>query len=92
MALFFEWDLKKAKSNVEKHQISFEEAATIFADENALTIDDVTHSIIEKREVTIGKSTNAHILVVVHTYRGNTLRIISARKANKKEKKQYEEY
>lgn len=92
MALFFEWDFNKAKANIEKHHVSFEDAATVFGDKNALTIDDVFHSQNEKREVTIGKSANNHILVVVHTIRGKNLRIISARKANKKERIQYEKY
>lgn len=89
MALFFEWDIVKAKANSEKHNITFEEAATIFGDENSLTIDDVVHSKDERREVTIGKSLNNQILVVVHIGRGKNIRIISARKANKKEKIQY---
>ena len=90
MALFFEWDFNKAKSNRQKHHVSFEEAATVFGDENALTIDDVVHSKDEKREVTIGKSAGNQILVVVHTSRRKNIRIISVRKANKKEKAQYE--
>ncbi|MFZ2904847.1 MAG: BrnT family toxin [Cyclobacteriaceae bacterium] len=89
MALFFEWDFVKAKANKEKHKITFEEASSVFGDENSLTIDDVTHSKDEKREITIGKSVNNHILVVVHTTRGKNIRIISARKANQKEKVQY---
>ena len=91
MGLFFEWDTNKAKTNVLKHSISFEEAATVFRDRNSITIDDVAHSLKEKREVTMGKSANDQLLVVVHTKRGKHLRIISARKASGKERKQYEE-
>ena len=91
MKLYFEWNSTKAKTNVQKHTVSFEEAATVFGDENSITIDDIYHSLNEKREVTIGKSANSRVLVVVHTNRGKYLRIISARKASKKEKKQYEE-
>lgn len=89
MALFFEWDSVKAKINKEKHKVTFEEAATVFGDENSLTIDDISHSANEKREIIIGKSIHGRILVVIHTVRGKNIRIISARKANKKEKIQY---
>ncbi len=89
MALFFEWDSVKAKTNKEKHKVTFEEAVTVFGDENSLTIDDIAHSVDEKREITIGQSIHDQILVVVHTVRGKNIRIISARKANKKEKIQY---
>ena len=90
MGLLFEWDISKAKTNVVKHDISFEEAATVFGDEQSLTIDDITHSVIEKRKVTMGRSAKNHLLVVVHTERGEHIRIISARKASKKERLQYE--
>ena len=91
MGIFFEWDFNKAKANIEKHHISFEEAASVFGDNRAITINDPAHSANEKREITIGKSANNKLLVVVHTIRGNKLRIISTRKASKKERKQYEE-
>ncbi len=91
MGIFFEWDINKARANISKHHVSFEEAATVFGDYNAITIDDASHSEKEKREVTIGKSANKQLLVVVHTNRGKNLRIISARKASNKERKQYEE-
>jgi uncharacterized DUF497 family protein len=86
---YFSNGILKAKTNKEKHTVTFEEASSIFGDENALTIDDVAHSKDEKREITIGKSANNQILVVVHTVRGKNIRIISARKANQKEKEQY---
>ena len=91
MGLFFEWDINKAKANVLKHKVSFEEAATAFGDNRSLTINDIAHSAYEKRKVTIGKSANNHIIVIVHTERGQHLRIISARRASRKERKQYEE-
>jgi uncharacterized DUF497 family protein len=91
MALTFEWDSNKAKSNLEKHQLAFEEAATVFADTNSLTIDDPAHSVNEKRHITLGKSQSKRLLVVVHTERGDKIRIISARLASKKERQQYEQ-
>lgn len=88
--LIFEWDLKKAKTNLGKHGVSFEEACTAFKDPLSLTIDDPLHSNDEKRLVLIGMSYDNRILVVVHTERGDKIRIISARKATKKERKYYE--
>ena len=88
--LIFDWDLKKAKTNLEKHGVSFEEASTAFKNPLSLTIDDPLHSSDEKRLVLIGMSYNNRILVVVHTERGDKIRIISARKATKKERKDYE--
>ena len=88
--LLFEWDLKKAKTNMGKHGVSFEEASTAFKDTLSLTINDPLHSSDEKRLVLIGMSYNNRILVVVHTERGGNIRIISARKATKKERKYYE--
>ena len=90
MALIFEWDIRKAKSNLLKHGISFEEASTLFADPYSITIDDPVHSLIEKRSITIGRSFQNNLLVAVHTERNGAIRIISARLASKKEKKQYE--
>lgn len=89
--LLFEWDENKAQSNVAKHSVAFEEAATVFADDNSLTIDDPEHSVNEKRFVTIGISAHKKILVVVYTERNDKIRIISARQASKKERKQYQE-
>ena len=88
--LIFEWDFKKAKTNLEKHSVSFEEASTAFRDPLSLTIDDPLHSRDEKRLVLTGMSYNNHLLVVVHTERGDNIRIISARKATKKERNYYE--
>jgi len=88
--LIFEWDPQKAKSNLIKHGVSFEEASTAFQDTLSLTIDDPLHSIDEDRVVLIGMSNKNRLLVVVHTERGDNIRIISARKATKKERKNYE--
>jgi len=83
----FEWDHKKATINLDKHNIDFADAATVFDDSNAVTIDDPDHN--EERFVTIGMDTYGRILVVVYTWRGDVIRIISARKAVKHEQKQY---
>ena len=88
--LIFEWDPQKAKSNLKKHGVSFEEASTAFQDTLSLTIDDPLHSIDEVRVVLIGMSNKNRLLVVVHAERGDNIRIISARKATKKERKNYE--
>ena len=89
--MFFEWDQKKAKVNLAKHRVSFEEAATIFGDPFSITIDDPDHSMGEHRLITVGRSAQQRILVVVHTDRGANVRIITARKATKVEKRKYEE-
>jgi uncharacterized DUF497 family protein len=91
VSLKFEWDENKAKINKRKHGITFEEATTAFADELSITIDDPLHSDDEDRLILIGKSQYFNTLVVVHVERKDILRIISARKATKKERKFYEE-
>ncbi len=91
MALVFEWDDKKAKSNLIKHKISFEEASTAFGDDLSITIEDPLHSQNKNRLILIGKSINHKTLVVVHIEQTDLIRIISARKATKKEQKFYEE-
>ncbi len=90
MAINFEWDDKKAKSNVQKHGISFEEASTVFGDELSLTIDDPFHAQEENRLILIGKSIVNNTLVVVHLEKTESIRIISARRATKNEKSFYE--
>jgi uncharacterized DUF497 family protein len=89
----FTWDLKKAAANQRKHGVSFEEAQSVFLDENAKLIDDPGHSIDEDRFVLLGLSGKLRLLVVCHTYRrqDEEIRIISARKANKREQSQYTE-
>ena len=88
--LVFEWDEKKAKQNIKKHGISFEEAATVFGDPFSITIYDPLHSKNEDRFVILGMSNKSRLLLVVHTDRGDIARIISARKATTKERMQYE--
>ncbi len=89
--LLFEWDADKAKKNIKIHGISFDEASTTFGDTLSLSIYDPLHSDEEDRLVLIGNSYKNRLVVVVHTERGNKIRIITARKATKKERKQYEE-
>jgi uncharacterized DUF497 family protein len=91
MALTFEWDTNKARRNLVKHSVSFEESSTVFGDPRSLTIPDPVHSRFEERFVTIGTSYRAKLLVVVHTERGDNIRIISARMASRRERKSYEE-
>jgi len=90
----FSWDEKKARTNIQKHKVSFEEAKTVFADENARLIDDPDHSDEEDRFIMIGLSSKLKILTVVHCYRDNdnVIRIISARKSTKNEERQYKEF
>lgn len=90
MALLFEWDDKKALSNKKKHSISFEEASTAFGDDLSITIEDI-HSQDENRLILIGISVKYKTLVVVHIEKIDVIRIISARKATKKEQSFYEE-
>ena len=87
----FEWDNKKAEANLKKHQIAFEEAASVFGDPLAITYSDPDHSVGERRYVTFGVSQEGILLVLSHTYRNETARIISARRATKVERKIYEE-
>jgi len=89
--LLFEWDSGKARKNIKIHGVSFDEASTAFTDTLSLTIYDPLHSDEEERQILIGNSYKNRLLVVVHTERGDKIRIISARKATKNEKKQYEE-
>ena len=91
MPLDFEWDKAKASANLRKHGVSFEEAATVFADELSLTIPDPDHSQAEARFILLGTSYLGKMLVVVHTERGDSIRIISARPASRRERQQYEE-
>jgi uncharacterized DUF497 family protein len=87
----FEWDSDKAASNVRKHKVSFDEAATVFGDPLSGTFEDPDHSIEEDRWITIGTSVRGRVLVVSHTNRGDRIRIISARRATPRERKAYEE-
>jgi len=87
----FEWDSRKARRNLHKHRVSFEEAATAFRDPLSVTAPDLTHSSAESRFVTFGLSATGKLLTISHTERGESVRIITARRATKQERKIYEE-
>jgi uncharacterized DUF497 family protein len=91
MGLAFEWDGDKAAANVSKHGVSFEEASTAFGDPLSVTVADPDHSIDESRFVLIGRTVIGRTVVVVHTERGDNIRIISARLATRRESKDYEQ-
>ena len=91
MPLSFEWDENKARTNLAKHGVSFEESSTVFGDPMSIAIPDPAHSQAEDRWIILGHSLRGRLLVVVHTERGDNLRIISARPASRRERKQYEE-
>ena len=91
MSLEFEWDNAKAKRNIKKHGVSFEEAMTVFADPLSLTIHDPEHSDEEDRYVILGESKRQRLLVVVFTDRDDRIRIITASVASRQERKNYEE-
>ena len=90
MGLRFVWDKNKNKSNIEKHGVSFKEASTAFSDTLSLTIYDPLHSNEEDRFVLVGNSSTGKLLIVLHTASGDTIRIISARTATKKERRKHE--
>ena len=95
MRLIFEWDIVKAKSNLKKHKVAFEEAKEVFVDPLAVTFRDVIHSTDEERLITIGTSKKLRTLLVVHTesealLQSVIIRIISCRKATKTEREKYE--
>ena len=88
--IHFEWDNNKNAINIKKHKISFEEASTVFYDDRAILFDDPEHSIDEDRFLLLGMSETAKVCIVCHCYRENDrIRIISARKADLQESKQY---
>ena len=91
MKLSFEWDEEKAKANLKKHRVGFDEAATVFTDSYSMTIHDPDHSADEQRYIDIGASDKGRVLVVVYTERGSHIRIVSCRKATPSERKLYEE-
>jgi uncharacterized DUF497 family protein len=96
MSLIFEWDANKARTNLNKHKVSFEESKTLFNDPLLVTFPDERHSDTEERFISIGTSAHRRILLVVHTDRRETagnmiIRIISCRKATPYERKTYEE-
>ncbi|MCY7406298.1 MAG: BrnT family toxin [Alkalinema sp. CAN_BIN05] len=87
----FEWDPEKAATNLRKHDVSFVEASTVFEDVLSTTFPDPDHSIGERRYVIIGVSKLGYLLIVSHTDRAGVTRIISARKANRSERRFYEQ-
>jgi len=91
MVPIFDWNPEKGKINLQKHEVAFEEASTIFEDPEFITFLDDEHSKDEERFITIGFSNKNRLLMVAHTERNNTIRIISARKATKNEEKFYQE-
>lgn len=86
----FEWAPEKAKKNHKKHGVRFEEASTVFYDPLSATFDDPDHSIGEHRLITVGFSSKERLLVVSHTGRGKTIRIINARPATARERTRHE--
>ena len=91
MPMKFEWDPQKAARNRLKHGVSFQEAASVLSDSISVTYHDPDHSIAEHRFVTVGTSQSGRVLMVAHTDRGDNIRIISARKTTRQERKHYEE-
>jgi len=91
MDLNFEWDDEKAKKNLRNHQVDFDEAKSVFKDPFLITYPDPKHSIGEQRYLNIGLSTRGRVLIVVHTERGENIRITSCRKATTSERRDYEE-
>jgi uncharacterized DUF497 family protein len=87
MPLRFEWDKNKARTNLAKHGVSFEEATTVFGDPLSLTIPDPAHSQAEDRFIILGHSYHQRLLVGVHTERGDSIRVISAGCASRRERK-----
>lgn len=92
--MIFDWDPKKASSNLKKHGVTFEEASTVFADDGAILFDDPDHSADEERFLMLGVSSLTRLCIVSHCYRDedNVIRIISARKATTAEENYYNEY
>jgi uncharacterized DUF497 family protein len=87
----FEWGASKSRLNEDKHGVSFDEAASIFGDPLAITFDDFVHSRQEQRYLTFGLSAAGRPLLVVHTSRGDTIRLISARPMTPRERRHYEQ-
>lgn len=91
MHLRFEWDPNKAETNLIKHKVSFEEAVTVFADPLARIFPDAEHSVNELREIIVGHSEGHQLILVNFTSTDDRIRIFSARKATRRERKDYEE-
>jgi len=86
----FNWDEEKARRNLLKHNVSFDEATSVFDDPLFLTFADLEHSLQEQRFIIMGESARGRLLVVAYTNRGDTIRLISARPVTRKERKAYE--
>ena len=91
MALRFVWDARKATANERKHGVGFLEATTVFDDPLSVTIPDPAHSVGERRCLLLGTSSQQRLLVVAHSESGESIRIISARRARRRERRAYEE-
>lgn len=91
MPLEFTWDREKAAANLAKHGVAFEEASTAFGDPLSVTVHDPDHSDDETRFVLVGQSFRGKLLVVVHSERGGSIRMISAREATRRERRDYEQ-
>jgi len=87
----FEWDNRKAAKNLKKHRVSFREAASVFGDPLAITFDDPDHSTDEHRLLTFGAARTGRLVIVSHTMRNGSMRIISVRLMEKHERNIYEE-
>ena len=91
MSYEFEWDANKAEDNLRKHQVTFSEASTVFADPLAMLMPDPDHSVGEERHIVLGASAAGRLLVVSHAERPPRTRLISARPATRNERQQYEQ-
>ena len=91
MGFQFDWDNRKHAANIRKHEVTFDEASTIFSDQFGMTIYDPAHSQAEERFIEMGLSSRGNLLVISYTERGKSVRIINARTANRAEAKRYEE-
>ena len=91
MGYLFEWDTEKAAANLKKHDVTFDEASTVFGDPLAILIPDPDHSVVEQRYLLLGMSNRHRLLVVAHAERPPRTRLISARRATPKERRTYEE-
>lgn len=87
----FDWNANKATKNWQDHQVSFQEAVSVFGDPLSVTAPDPDHSLVENRYIIVGRSENDRLLMVAHTDRTDGIRIISARELTRRERRQYEE-
>ena len=85
----FQWDASKARSNLQKHGIDFADAVPVFEDDRALTVPDLLTAVDEQRFLTLGRDGRGRVLVVAYTWRGDAIRIFSARKATARERRTY---